>query len=171
MASTPKEELQEKRQAQLLACAKAAAKLAKHRDIKPILAGHVIHDLEIRRVLDTVVRRWTLMVETSFVSAAAANPRGGKPHREHIVPIRVLVDRMIMRPSQCRALLETAVIIANVTPREHRKLGGIFTHFKKLYRRMLKAPVSEPPRLGRKRYTAKRIRLRRTIRSRRGVRA
>ena len=78
-------------------------------------------------------------VDSFTVPPAAANTRGAKLHREHVVPCRVLVDRMIMNPSECRALLETAVIIASVTPTEHRRLGGIYTHHKDLYRRMLRA--------------------------------
>jgi len=150
MATTPVAE----RRAQLIACAEAVAKLAKHRKIQPIPATLVRDDLEIRSVLDTVVRRWTLLTPTSFISTAAANKRGAKPQREHVVPCRVLVDRMMMNPSECRALLEEAVIIASVTPEEHRRLGGIWTHHEDLYRRMLKAQVSRLPRRGMERYSA-----------------
>lgn len=155
MAPIPKK----KRRDQLIKCAEAVAKLAEHRDIIPVLAGHVRHDREIRRVLDTVVRRWTLMVPTRFISTAAANARLVNPHREHVVPCRVLVDRMIMNPGECRELLDTAVIIASITPKEHKQLGGIFTHHEVLYGEMLKAQVSELPSLGRKRYSAVKITL------------
>jgi hypothetical protein len=150
MASTPQAE----RRSQLIACAEAVAKLAKHREIEPVLAQLVRDDLEIRRVLDTIVRRWTRLTPTRFISTAAANTRGAKPHREHVVPVRILVDRMIMNPSESRALLETAVIIASVTPAEHRRLGGIYTHHADLYRRMLKAHISRLPRRGMERYSA-----------------
>ena len=53
-----------------------------------------------------------------------------------------------MNPSESRELLQKAVIIASVTPEEHRKLGGIYTHFEELYREMLAADVSQLPRLG-----------------------
>ena len=80
-----------------------------------------------------------------------------------------------MNSWECRALLETAVIIASVTPEEHKRLGGIYTHFKALYGRMLKAPLSRLPSLGRRRYRAKKIALQptsdRTVRFRRAVRA
>src|SRR5262249_31347066 len=145
----------------LVACAKAVAKLATHRKIEPVLAGRVRHDREIRRVLETVVRRWTRLVPTRFISTCAARS-GAMRHREHVVPSRVLVDRMIMNPRKCRVLLDTAVIIASVTPQEHRKLGGIYTHFEELYREMLAADVSQLPGLGRKRYLKKRIKLRPT---------
>jgi hypothetical protein len=135
------------RRTQLIACAEAAAKLAKHREIG------VTHDQEIRAVLATVVRRWTRLTPTLYISRAAARFRSSL-HREHVVPVRVLVDRMIMNPSECRALLERAVVIASVTPAEHRRLGGIWTHHAHLYRRMLKAHVSRLPRRGMERYSA-----------------
>ena len=150
MASTPEAE----RRARLIACAEAVTKLAKHRGIEAVHVGLVRDDLEIRPVLDTIVRRWTLLPPTRFISTAAANTRGAKLHREHVVPCRVLVDRMIMNSSECRALLETAVIIASVTPAEHRRLGGIYTHHEDLYGRMLKAQVSRLPRRGMERYSA-----------------
>jgi hypothetical protein len=94
------------RRAQVIACAEAVAKLAKHPGIEPVQARLVRDDLEIRPVLDTIVRRWTPLTPTRFISTAAANTRGAKLHREHVVPCRVLVDRMIMNESECRALLE-----------------------------------------------------------------
>jgi len=56
MASTLKDE----RRDQLVACAEAVAKLAKYRKIEAVKARLVRRDLQIRRVLDTIVRRWTL---------------------------------------------------------------------------------------------------------------
>jgi hypothetical protein len=139
------------------------AKLAKHRNVEPVLALLVKHDRDIRPVLDTIVRRWTLLTRPKrVISTAAANTRGAKRHREHVVPCRVLVARMIMNPSECRELLETAVIIADVTPAEHVQLGGIYTHHQNLYGRMLKAPVSQLPSLGWERYTAKKIEVKQT---------
>jgi hypothetical protein len=155
MARTPEAD----RRAQLIACAVAVARLAKHREIKAVHVTSVRTDLEIRPVLEVIVRRWTLLTPTGFISTAAAKTRGAKLHREHIVPVRVLVDRMIMNPSECRELLETAVIIASVTPQEHRDLGGIYTHHADLYGRMLKAQVSRLPRRGMERYTTARIAL------------
>jgi hypothetical protein len=70
---------------------------------------------------------------------------------------------MIMNPSQCRELLETAVIIARFTPEEHRRLGGIWTHHADLYRRMLTAQVSRLPRRGMERYKATGIVLRHEV--------
>ena len=149
MARTPEAE----RRAQLIACAEAVARVAKHRQIKPISASSSRADLEIRPVLEAIVRRWTRLTPTHYTTAAAKR-RGAKVQREHVVPVRVLVDRMIMNPSECRALLEQAVIIASVTQREHWRLGGIWTHHEGLYRRMLKAQVSRLPRRGMERYSA-----------------
>jgi hypothetical protein len=150
MASNPEAE----RRAQLIASAEAVAKLAKHREIEPILARLQTEDLEIRYVLETIVRRWTRLTPTHFISTGAAKLRRAKPHREHVVPCRVLVDRMIMNPSECRALLERAVIIASVTPAEHISLGGIYTHHADLDGRMLKAHVSRLRKRGLERYSA-----------------
>jgi hypothetical protein len=140
------------RRDELVMCAEAVANLAKHRQIEAIHARLVRHDREIRRVLDTIVRRWTLLIPPRYISTGAADTPRAKQHLEHVVPSRVLVDRMIMEPSECRALLDTAVIIASVTPREHQRLGGIYTHHEDLYRRMLAADVSQLPMLGEERY-------------------
>ena len=74
MASTPKDERERERERryQLLACAKAVAKLAKHRKVEPLKARDVKYDLEIRRVLDTIVRRWTSLTPTRFINTGAA---------------------------------------------------------------------------------------------------
>jgi len=157
------------RRDQLLMCARAVAKLAKHRKIEAMVAGLVEHDLEIRRVLETVVRRWTKPIEPRYISTGAANRPHGKLHREHLVPCRVLVDRMIMKPRECRALLDTAVIITSVTPKEHRQLGGIFLDHEELYGEMLKADISRLPMLGKERYADKKIKLQPLRRRRRAA--
>ena len=149
------------RRAQLIACAEAVARLARHREIEAVHVTFVKHDLEIRPVLDTIVRRWTRLTPTHYISTAAKK-RGATLHREHVVPVRVLVDRMIMNPSECRALLEKGLIIASVTQEEHLRLGGIWTHHKDLYGRMLKAHVSRLSQRGMERYSATGIALQRT---------
>jgi hypothetical protein len=141
------------RREQLIALAEAVAQLAENRGIKAVGVHEVRDDLEIRPVLDTVIRRWTRLVPTTYTSAAAMRARRAKLHREHIVPCRVLVDRMIMNPAECRALLETAVVIASVTEAEHRRLGGIYKDTPDLYRRMLKGSVARLPKRGMERYT------------------
>jgi hypothetical protein len=154
MASTPEAE----RRAQLIACAEDVARIAKHREIEPVHVSFVKHDLEIRPVLETIIRRWSLLTPPHYISTGAKR-RGAKLHREHVVPVRVLVDRMIMDPSECRVLLEKAVIIASVTPAEHRKLGGIWTHHAELYGRMHRAHVSRLRMRGLERYSASGIAL------------
>jgi hypothetical protein len=62
MAST----LEAERRDQLLECAEAVAKLAKHREIEPIRAHLVRHDLEYRRVLEAIVRRWTKLTPIRY---------------------------------------------------------------------------------------------------------
>jgi hypothetical protein len=57
---------------------------------------------------------------------------------------------------------ETAVILASVTPAEHRQIGPIYPLHEDLYRRMLKAQVSQLPRLGKERYSATGIELKPT---------
>jgi hypothetical protein len=137
-----------------LSCAEAVAGLATHRNIQVVHARLVKYDVDIRPVLEAVIRRWTLLLPTSLQSTGAASTPGAKLHREHVVPCRVLVDRMIMDPSECRGLLEGAVVVASVTPGEHRRLGGIYTHHEDLYRRMHTAPIPELPGLGIERYRA-----------------
>jgi hypothetical protein len=97
-----------------------------------------------------------------FISAGAAKASVTKRDREHVVPSKVLVERKIMNPSECRALHDKAVIIASVTPEEHQLLGGIYKHYGPLYREMLVADVSQLPRLGRQRYRKYKINLQRT---------
>jgi hypothetical protein len=130
------------------------AELAEHREIQPLRVHDVEHDLEIRAVLGTIVRRWT--TPARYISTAAVNMPRQELHLEHVVPIRVLADRMIMNPTECQELLETAVVIARITPAEHRKMGGMFK-VPGLYGRMLEAPVSELSDLGWERYRAAKI--------------
>jgi hypothetical protein len=152
--------LEAERRVQLLACAEAVAELAEHRQMEPVRPRLVKHDLEIRRVLETVVRRWTKLTPTRFVSSGALNSGEVPLHREHVVPCRLLVERMMMDPAECRALLETAVVIARVTAAEHRQIGGLYPRHENLHRRMLEAPVSLLPELGMERYSATKITLR-----------
>jgi hypothetical protein len=136
----------------LIDLSEAVAKLAKYRDIKPTNVHQVRDDLEIRPLLDTIIRRWTKLVPTEFITPAAARARRAKLHREHIVPCRVLVDRMIMNPSECRALLGRAVVIAWVAEAEHERLRFRFVDVEPLYGRMLKASVGRLSKLGMERY-------------------
>jgi hypothetical protein len=81
-------------------------------------------------------------------------PLPGQVAVDHVVPCRVLVDRMIMNPDECAHILGRAIVLARITKAEQRALGRIYTDFERLYARMLRAPVSKLPSLGRERYRA-----------------
>jgi hypothetical protein len=139
---------------QLVACAKAVAELAEYREIKAMHVSGVEHDLEIRPLLTTVIRRWSLIEPVTYITDEAAALPQGERHREHVVPVRILVDRMIMKPSECESLLSEAIVIAHVSRGEHKALGGIFVDHQTIYEMMLHAEVSNLPDLGRERYRA-----------------
>jgi hypothetical protein len=142
------------RRKQLLASADALANLAQHRTVEPMRPGLVEHDREIRQVLTTVVRRWSKLVPITYVSASlpTAARRPGTVS-EHLVPCRVLVDRMIMRPQDAPALLEGALVLARIRTLEHSLLGNPHTNLD-LYSRMLSSPIDELAALGHERYQA-----------------
>jgi hypothetical protein len=144
---------------QLVACGRAVAALATHRKITPLLVHYVEHDREIRVVLDRVIRRWSNLVGVTYTTEAALTAPRHETAIEHVVPCRVLVDRMIMNPRQVRRLLEEAVILARVTQEEHLRLGGIYVHHRKLYGWMLKSPVEKLSLQGRRRYAKAGIKL------------
>lgn len=149
------------RQAQLLACALAVAPLAKNRQITAVHVSKVEADHEIRRVLETVVRRWTKGVEPSFVSSAGRD--SATADLDHVVPCRVIVDRMIMNPSSCEALLQQSIVLARITNQEHRRLGGIYQDHRDLYARMLTCGLEDLAALGMIRYEAKGIGLEKAV--------
>jgi hypothetical protein len=108
MASTPEAE----RRAQLIACTEAVAKLAKRRNIEPVHVRFRQRRPGDPSGLGNNREALTLRTPTRFISIRAANNRGAKLHREHVVPCRVLVDRMIMNPMECRALSNPAFVIS-----------------------------------------------------------
>jgi hypothetical protein len=128
------------------------AGLAEHHEIKATHTRSGV-DLEIRAVLATVIRRWSMMVPVTYITDEAAALAGRERHREHVVPVRVLVDRMIMNPSDCDSLLSAAIVIAHVSRDEHRDLGFLVDH-QAIYEGTLDAAVSDLPDLGLKRYDA-----------------
>lgn len=148
------------RSSQLLACARAVATLATKRDISPVHVSKVEADHEIRRVLETIVRRWTKLVEPRYESAAGAGAFRADVDLDHIVPCRVLVDRMIMDPAMCSEILEQCVVLARITKHEHARLGGIFSDHEPVYAQMLSEPIEELETLGLERYARKAISLR-----------
>jgi hypothetical protein len=147
------------RRAQLVGCAEAVARLARDRQIVAKHAGLVTSDVEVRAVLDAVIRRWSKLERPRYMTAEAEVAASGQIVADHVVPCRVLVDRMIMEPADCADILGSAIMLARITKDEHRRLGGIYTHHKPLYRQMLDAPVSKLPSLGRDRYSHRGIRL------------
>ena len=149
----------DERRAQLCAAAQAIAVLATNREIAPQLAVLVKDDVEIRPLLETVVRRWSKLEKLSYVTVDSKLLVTTQTALDHVVPCRVLVDRMIMRPTECNALLTDAIVLARVTKPEHQRLGGIFTHHRALYQQMLQCDVSELAKLGRRRYVRSKIRL------------
>jgi hypothetical protein len=146
-------------QREIVACAKAVAALATHRQIRPTLVHYVEHDREIRAVLNAIVRRWTQLVPVTYTTEAAMTAPRTETAKEHVVPCRVLVDRMIMQPRQIRRLLEEGVILARITQREHLQLGGIYVDHRKLYWWMLNSPIEKLPTQGKRRYQKAGIRL------------
>lgn len=100
----------QERRDQLMACASAVAAIATHRAIGTQHAVAVKDDVEVRPVLETVIRRWTRLVEPTFMSGGAQHAQT-KRHIEHVVPCRVLVDRMIMNPPESGELLAVAVVL------------------------------------------------------------
>ena len=95
----------------------------------------------------------------TFASEAALPLPSREAALDHVVPCRVLVDRMIMDPSHCGPLLMAGVVLAKITKAEHRQLGGIFTHHAAVYELMLSAPVTDLPGFGHDRYRAAGIEL------------
>ena len=135
---------------ELARCAEAVAMLAEHRDIEPVHVSKVKHDRQIRKVLDSIVRLYTRLMWTSYFSEAACED-DARVHRDHIVPVRVLVDRMIMNPFETSDILG-AIVLAEITPEEHKRLGGIWKDHEDVYTVMLRCPPDELADLGLKRY-------------------
>ena len=143
----------------MIACARAVAALATDKQITPKWVGDIEHDHEIRAVLDRVIRRWSKLVSISYTTEAALHAPKSSTTIEHVVPCRVLVDRMIMDPRQVRRLLRYGVVLARVTRDEHARLGGIYVDHRKLYGRMLVSPIEKLPEQGRRRYSKAGIKL------------
>lgn len=140
------------RRQQLLACAEALSGLATVRNIVAARVRRDTPDGEIRHVLTAVVRRWSLLDPPRWTSAAASVATRHDVDREHVVPCRVLVDRLIMNPAECKEVLTHAAVLALVTKAEHRRLGGIFVNHAEVYDRMLEAEVTDLEALGIERY-------------------
>jgi hypothetical protein len=126
-------------------------------------------DRAVKRVaLDALARHATtrraLVSGDWWSTGVAAEHRAGSTsahHHEHVIPVRVLVDRMIAG-DEALAVLQIAVV-ARVTEAEHEQLGTMLQTHKGLYRRMqdLETPLSELPQLGEQRYRDSGVRLER----------
>jgi hypothetical protein len=144
----------DERRTQIVEIATAVASLAKVREIKAKHVSDVKDDLENRPVLETLIRRWTQIHrhDIRFVSDGVQADSSTTPDIEHMVPVRVIVDRMIMAPTECRTLLNEAIVLAHVTKAEHQQLGGIFDPHAAIYQAMLDSPIPGLEALARKRY-------------------
>jgi len=124
-------------------------------------------DATKRRALNTLIRYATPKgvqrpgdLRSDGVVALGDNPPViAAIHQEHVVPVRVLIDRMLARDDPA-AVLDVAVV-AHVLASEHAAIGPLVTRHARLYEQMRSADLSELPRLGRRRYTASKLKLRR----------
>lgn len=135
------------------------ALLATHRHIEPVHVSKVTADRQIRKVLDQVIRLHSRLVEPTYHTAMALTGVA-RVHRDHIVPVRALVDRMIMNPSDCAGVLD-AVELAEVTNAEHRRLGGLWSDHAETCALLLSAPVGDLVDIGLQRYATAGIELHR----------
>jgi hypothetical protein len=86
-------------------------------------------------------------------------PEPGAIHHEHVVPVRVMVDRMLARDPPMEVL--RSAVVAHVLRDEHALIGPLVTVHARLYNEMLAAPLEDLPRLARRRYRASNLSLRR----------
>jgi hypothetical protein len=106
-------------------------------------------------ILTAIVRRWS---ETEVAIYKSAAVRGGaKKHIEHVVPVRVIVDRMIRQPRSVDRLLRTCVVLAEVTPEEHHRIGTLVTTHAELYEQMRACPLDDLVHRGWRRYARRKI--------------
>lgn len=72
-------------------------------------------------------------------------------HHEHVVPVRLLVDRMIAGDDPTAVL--AAAVVAHVLRSEHRQIGPLATVHANLYAEMKAAKLGDLPALALRRYT------------------
>ena len=125
------------RRSEVVALAQAVAALATHREIVPL--SRPTADWNVRNTLGYIVRLWRVPLTYTTAAAVIAERR----ECEHVVPVRVLVDRIIMEPADTERLLNECVITAHVTGAEHRQLGKLYRDHRDLYEAMLAAPIEE----------------------------
>ena len=135
---------------ELRLCAEAVARLATHRDITPMHVSGVKTDLQIRKVLTSIVRLYGASEPAHYFSEAST-VGDEKIDKDHIVPVRALVDRMIMNPNECGDVLGS-IVLAEVTKSEHKRLGGLWADHPDAYEKMLTLPVEHLFEAGLERY-------------------
>jgi hypothetical protein len=121
------------------------------------MAGKSLDDNDVRAILAAVVRRWSTTVSVDFMSEEVWG--GERSHLEHVVPVRVIVDRMIARPRAVERILRTAVVVAKVTPAQHSSIGTMLGTHAALYEHMKKCRLDELPAQGWHRYRRRGVRV------------
>lgn len=126
---------------------------------RAILGSDADNDVK-RCALDALVRYATPIGaqrlgqwRTAGVAALdGVKPERGQIHGEHVLPVRVMVDRM-MSGDEPAAVLEVSVV-AHVLAVEHSSIGPLVKRHADLYERMKVAPLAELPELALERYRA-----------------
>ena len=131
-------------------CGAAVALLAENRAITPVHVSKVTSDRQIRKVLSSILRIYSDLMWSSYGSEGSSDTED-RLHREHIVPVRVLVDRLIMNPEEAEEIFGS-VVLADVTPEEHKRLGHIWKDHEDLYTEMLSCAPEYLLGLGLRRY-------------------
>lgn len=75
----------------------------------------------------------------------------GAIHHEHVVPVRLLVDRMLAGDDPEQVI--DAAVVAHVTRMEHQQIGTLVQVHAELYEAMKIAELGSLYRLARRRYT------------------
>ena len=81
----------------------------------------------------------------------APKPAQGAIHHEHVVPVRLLVDRMIAGDDPGQVI--DAAVVAHVTRVEHQQIGTLVQVHAELYEQMKTAELGSLYGLARRRYT------------------
>jgi hypothetical protein len=122
-------------------------------------SGKDLDDNDARELLRTIVRRWSLHLPVLWQTRAArrAVARGERVDVEHVVPVRVLVDRMIAKPRTTPRLLRSCILLAEVTPQEHQRLGRLVQHHPELYEELKRCRIDTLCELSWQRYIRRRV--------------
>jgi len=77
--------------------------------------------------------------------------------QEHVVPVRVLVERMLAGDDPDDVL--GVAVVAHVLTEEHKAIGTLAKRHARLYEQMRTAPLQDLPTLGRRRYEDSKLQL------------